>query len=243
MGMDYEKHVLDELPAYALGSLEREEERQVAEHLAGCSVCQAELKAYQGVVDQLPLAAPSLNPPVQLKARIMAQTQGSVSRPSRGVADNLASRIRSAFRSFSPAWGLISLVLLVALGASNLLLWERVQRAEQRQTDSFSVINLTGSQEAPDAVGLIVISPDGHYGTLVVDVLPTLNEDQQYQLWLVEGDVLDSGGVFSVGYSGYGALKVSSPEPLNAYTRFGVTIEPAGGSPGPTGLRVMGGDL
>jgi anti-sigma-K factor RskA len=30
---------------------------------------------------------------------------------------------------------------------------------------------------------------------------------------------------------------------LDAYTDFGVTVEPAGGSPGPTGDKVLGGSF
>ncbi|RJQ80137.1 MAG: anti-sigma factor [Desulfobacteraceae bacterium] len=32
-----------------------------------------------------------------------------------------------------------------------------------------------------------------------------------------------------------------SPRPLNSYRTFGITIEPRGGSPGPTGSKVLGG--
>jgi anti-sigma-K factor RskA len=78
---------------------------------------------------------------------------------------------------------------------------------------------------------------------LVVNGLDVLPLDKQYQLWLAVGDRRDSGGVFSVSRSGYGALEISAPQPLREYARVGITIEPSGGSPGPTGDRVLGGDL
>ena len=53
-----DEHVLDLLPAYALDCLDEDETIQVAEHLAACSTCQAELLAYQATVAQLALAAP-----------------------------------------------------------------------------------------------------------------------------------------------------------------------------------------
>ena len=52
-----------------------------------------------------------------------------------------------------------------------------------------------------------------------------------------------SGGVFAVNDEGYGVLEVSSPDPLASYSAFGVTIEPEGGSPGPTGDKVLDGGL
>jgi len=45
-----EAHVIDQLPAYALGCLERDEQQKVAAHLEQCSACREELRAYQDVV-------------------------------------------------------------------------------------------------------------------------------------------------------------------------------------------------
>ncbi len=102
---------------------------------------------------------------------------------------------------------------------------------------------LTGSQFSPDAIGTLVISKDGDHGTLVVDGLPVLDGEHQYQVWLIRDGSRASGGVFSVDKFGYGALWISSPEPLKNYQAFGVTIEPTGGSPGPTGNKVLGGQF
>jgi anti-sigma-K factor RskA len=139
-----------------------------------------------------------------------------------------------------PAWGLVSLVLLVVLAVSNLWLWGRLRQLES--TEQFFVIPLAGTDAHPEGSGLIVISSDGKYGTLVVEELPLLDESQQYQLWLIRDGVRTSGGVFSVYGSGYASLHVRSEEPLISFDSFGVTVEPAGGSPGPTGEKVLGGD-
>jgi anti-sigma-K factor RskA len=104
-------------------------------------------------------------------------------------------------------------------------------------------INLVGTEKAPQATGLLVMSVDGERGTLVVDGLTPLGEDQEYQLWLIQDGQRTSGGVFSVNRKGYGSLWVSSPQPLSTYSGFGITIEPAGGSPGPTGDKVLGSPL
>jgi anti-sigma-K factor RskA len=90
---------------------------------------------------------------------------------------------------------------------------------------------------------MLVVSQDGEHGTLVVDGLPALDEMSQYQLWLIRDEQRTNGGIFSVDEEGYGNLWVSSPEPLLSYSAFGITVEPAGGSPGPTGVKVLGGEL
>ena len=105
------------------------------------------------------------------------------------------------------------------------------------------VVAMVGTDAAPAAVGTLVISGDGEYGTLAVDGLAALDPDHQYQLWLIRDGQRTSGGVFSVNPEGYGALWISSPEPLSSYPAFGITIEPEGGSPGPTGDKVLGGSL
>jgi anti-sigma-K factor RskA len=77
----------------------------------------------------------------------------------------------------------------------------------------------------------------------VVDHLGALSPEQQYQLWLIQDGKRTSGGVFSVSSEGYASLVIASPLPLDAYSAFGVTIEPQGGSPAPTGEKVLGGNL
>lgn len=63
--------VRDLLPAYVLGALERDEEAAVREHLAGCQL-HAEAEELGGVVPYLAETLDPVEPPVALKARILA---------------------------------------------------------------------------------------------------------------------------------------------------------------------------
>jgi hypothetical protein len=49
--------------------------------------------------------------------------------------------------------------------------------------------------------------------------------------------------LFTVDASGRGVWVVRSPRPWKEYQAVGATVEPAGGSPGPTSPRVIGGRL
>jgi anti-sigma-K factor RskA len=250
-----EAHVIDQLPAYALGCLDPEEQQRTAAHLEQCSACRDELRAYEAVVGQMAFAAPEASPPQRLKDAILQQALGSSRRqrsetpveagvpPSRSFSDQLAFFFASLGRGRMPAWGLVSLALIAILAVSNLLLWQQTREPSAPEAGSFRVVELTADETDSAITGLVVISPDGRYGTLVVNGLDVLPLDKQYQLWLAVGDRRDSGGVFSVSRSGYGALEISAPQPLREYARVGITIEPSGGSPGPTGDRVLGGDL
>jgi anti-sigma-K factor RskA len=234
-------HVIELLPAYALGSLDEEEAIQVAEHLATCRACQAELLSYQAVADQLALAVPAAVPPSRLKQQILGQLQTPGLGPTPASRPSFWQRIAGLFQRAAPAWGIAALALIALLVLSNLWWWQRTTDGRPQITPGgMQVIAMAGTEAAPAAVGTLVISGDGEYGTLVVDGLPPLDKDHQYQLWLIRDGQRTSGGMFSVNLEGYGALWIASPEPLSSYPDFGITIEPQGGSPGPTGDKVLG---
>lgn len=238
--MSNDLHVTDLLPAYALGSLDDEESTLVAQHLLGCLTCRLELANHETLVGQMALAVPDAAPPTGLKSRVIEQIQ----RPAREPA---AAPRRAWWRSAlrfplaTPTWAVASLVLVALLIASNLWWWQGTSRGQTLTTSGgMQVIAMVGTDAAPASTGTLVVDSDGEYGTLVVEGLLALDQDHQYQLWLIRDGQRTSGGVFSVSLEGYGALVVSSPEPLSSYPAFGVTIEPEGGSPGPTGDKVLG---
>jgi anti-sigma-K factor RskA len=142
----------------------------------------------------------------------------------------------------SPIWGLAGLAIILVLALSTLLLWQQLsQQAAPAGPVQMRTVALAGTGTTPDATGIIVISLDGDHGALVVDQLPELDADRQYQLWLIEDERRVSGAVFSVDEHGYGTVWISADEPLSAFSAFGISIEPAGGSEGPTGKKVLGG--
>ena len=235
-----ESHVIDLLADYLLNALGEEQTFQVAKHLEACDACRVEMLAYQQILSDLPLALATADPPGEMKVRLLRQietgnqTAPPVDKPSR--FQPLVNRIKNS----APTWGLASLALVVILMISNVFLWRQAKQTGQPDQSTMKVIQIEGTENAPEAVGTIVLSTTGEYGTLVVDRLPTLNPNQQYQLWLILDGRRTSGGVFSVSDEGYFSLPILSPLPLNSYQAFGITIEPTGGSPQPTGKKVMG---
>ncbi len=246
MEMDGNFHVIDQLAEYALGSLSPEEMRQVEGHLRHCADCLAELAAYQAVVGRLPLVVPQVAPPPSLKQAILRQVgaETPARRPkARMEKAGLLGRLGFLVHPV-PAWGLVATVLLlIALLAGNLFLLQRNQALQQAAlpNNGFRVVAMQSTDFAPQASGWIVVSADGKAGTLIVQGLPRLPNQQQYQLWLIKDGQRKSGGVFSVDHDGYASLWVYSLQPLVDYQQFGITVEPSGGSPGPTGAKVLGG--
>ena len=230
-----EMHVLESLPAYALGSLDEAEAHLVAQHLGGCHICRSELKKYQDATDQLALSVPEAIPSPDLKRRLMQHIrdmkapQSEPFRPPRGL---------------QPAGGLLALLLVLGLAASNLMLWQRLNHLEMITGPlGMRAVALENTAAASQASGFVIISADGGEGVLVVDELPSLDVEHEYQLWLENDGGHTSGAVFSVDENGYRGMRIEAPQTLLAYSSVRVTIEPAGGSAGPSGETVLGGSL
>lgn len=230
-------HVLESLPAYALGSLDEMEARMVAEHLASCLMCRAELSEFQTVVDHLGFVVPDASPSADLKSRLMERVQGSSLRRSQSTRWHFPQRLL-------PVGGLVSLFLIAVLALSNLLLWQRMNNLEVlRGPLGMRAIALENTTAAPAASGFVIISSDGENGVLVVDELPVLEPEREYQLWLVRDEQVTSGAVFSVDEDGYRGMRIQAPQSLLTYSEVYVTIEPVGGSDAPVGERLLGGSL
>jgi anti-sigma-K factor RskA len=250
--MDKEQHVIDLIPAYAINCLDEEEAVFVEQHLVECAQCRNELRAYQEVAAQLAYVNPQVDPPASVKQRLMVQARASQASRTKSQSKDDSSWVEGLrrmlsplnTRRFVPVWGIASLLLILILAISNFFLWRQVSDLRANpQPAVLQVVDLQGTETVPQGVGVLVISRDGRHGTLVVDNLPELDPDHEYQLWLIKDGQRTSGALFSVGEDGYGSKWVSSPDPLVSYSSFGVTIEPAGGSPGPTGEKVLGGGL
>ena len=261
-----EEHVQGLLPAYALGCLDEQELLQVARHLPRCALCRAELETYWATAEQLAFAVPAMVPPPQLKSKIMArvgQQAARVGQQAERVDTQAARAVPAGSRAgqsggtvggwlaalFGPSrpanlgWA-VALLLVLGLATSNLLLWGQVNALQARVPDGdMQIVSLLGTPNAPSAQGYLMIFENETYGTLVVENAPPLDPGLQYQLWLIRDGKRTSGGVFSVTEEGYAALQIDANQPLKTYPSFGVTVEPYGGSPGPTGQKVMGGDL
>lgn len=230
-------HPIDELPAYALGCLEESELQAVEQHLAVCAECRTEVARLRDAAANLALSVEQVEPAPQLKSAILARV-APVKTPAR------SKNFGNWMRNLQPAWGVAAFAMIVLLVVSNLILWNQVRTLTQTTpVSNFQVVSLAGTGPAEAARGVMIVTENGRFGTLVVDALPELDKEQQYQLWLILDGQRTSGGVFSVDSWGYGALVIRAPLPLDAYSDFGVTIEPAGGSPAPTGDKVLGGSF
>ncbi|HZW03859.1 MAG TPA: zf-HC2 domain-containing protein, partial [Anaerolineaceae bacterium] len=98
-----EEHVIDQLPAYALGGLEPDEQRQVERHVQGCQQCRSELRAYLETTAALSAAVPLVAPPDRVKTALLERVGGATeARPKQGRGGG----IRAWLANTAPAWAL-----------------------------------------------------------------------------------------------------------------------------------------
>lgn len=237
--MSDETTIRDLIPGYALGCLDPEDERAVSAHLPGCPACREELESFVHVADRLSTTVPAAEPPTGLEHRIL-RALGQRSSVPRGSP---ASRF-PRFAAWRPALAAVAAVFVVALIAGNLLQWTGViQHKGLAGGARLMTVMLAGTGDARGAYGTIVLDTADREGVLAVTGLPRLDPAHQYQLWLIRGAERRSGGVFSVDAEGYGSLLLTVPSDFRDFRTLGISVEPAGGSPAPTGAKVMTGAL
>ncbi|CCH55557.1 Anti-sigma-K factor RskA [Fibrisoma limi BUZ 3] len=113
---------------------------------------------------------------------------------------------------------------------------DRQQRDEQvlallRQPGT-RTLELRGNEKAPNGDILLYWNPQNQQVAVEVRSLPSLQPDQQYQLWsLVNGKPIDAG-VFDGGNAAPYLQRLNRP--IGQADAFAITVEKRGGSPTPT---------
>lgn len=154
---------------------------------------------------------------------------------------------RGTQRFFALAAG----VLLLAAAALGGLAIQ--QNSEQRELESKMAAMAEHQEElarilgAPDAKSktqtlddgaTITLSYSAAEGLMAVSTsgMPELSSDKGYELWLISADGAVPAGMLT-GSDANGMIMVS--DPMQGITHFGITVEPATGSPAPTADPIM----
>jgi len=237
-----EQHADDVLGAYVLDALDAQEQDAVGRAIAASPELAAQEHRLRHAMDEL-VAAGADPVPADLWDRVVGATidsprPGPVSGPV-GVPMGRTGWSRRP-RLWLPAAAAL-LVLLVALATAVSVIAGGGTPVEQRLRAEATTARLRGAA-AGTLVGRdgpvveVVATRDGRVW-LFADRLPRLRADRTYQLW-----ALDDGDPRSMGVLGADprATRVRAPVVGN---RLALTVEPAGGSPQPTGPPVAQGRL
>ena len=242
----------EKLAAYALGALDLDEISALESHLGNCKECQAELAEYQAVTTGLLDSVPPHAPPPRLRNKLVAQLPSQRKQPP--------SLFANIFAHFSLGQIAAALVVVILLGL-NIFSSFQIRNLHRQQValdERLSVDQTALSMLAYPSTQSLVVNPDVQNlaGSMLVDRerriavlvlwnLPPLEAGQTYQAWLIDADENRvSGGLFaSAVEQGYTTVTIRSSVPIGEFKGLGVTVEPSGGSAGPTGPRVLAVDF
>jgi anti-sigma-K factor RskA len=129
-----------------------------------------------------------------------------------------------------------------ALAAQSTSLNQIIEKLPQTNPSGAITVALKGTPAEPNAQGQLIADPASQSAVLVVTGLPPLEAGKTYQVWLIAGAPV-SAGLLTVDANGQGVLIVTSTESIGSFKSLGISVEPAGGSPQPTGDIVVLSDL
>lgn len=227
-------HFRENIPAYVLQALDADEIAPLEAHLRDCASCRDELAAYRRVGENLLLALPPQSPPPALRRR-------------------LEQRLRPARPRWNLAWR-VAIALLLALNLFSLLQIQALQRRQAQLTHALQTSQLAlsllvypGVETVPIEAntarvsGTLLLNRERNAAILLLWDLPRLQEDQVYQAWLIDsqGERM-SAAIFEPDPDlPFTAVSILPSSRLSNFSALGVTVEPRGGSPSPTGPRLL----
>ena len=258
-----DERIEDLLALYALGALSDAERAQVDAYVADQPEAQAQLAELIRTASALPFAATPVEPPASLRDALMDRVHADARARSSSTAVRPTPSPVSRFVA-SPRGGLalqalagVSVLIAIVMGIWALALSAEVGRLRDetaalrrdlaRQAEVIAqvsspgvrVMAIAGTDRQPAARGQLFADPNARSALLVVAGLSPLAEGQVYQFWLIRGETPVSAGTFEVDERGQALLPVTSDKAVGSFDAMGVSIEPAGGSPQPTGDIVM----
>lgn len=212
----------EDLPAYLLGALEPGEQAELERHIGGCAECRAELVWLRPAVNLLPETAESVEPPAELRERIVGQAR-SEARPAKA-----ARARRPLFRSWRPVVGLATVALVLAAVAGYAI------RAGE-SGDGGSATTVATAGRAPGVTAKMI--GEGDAGTLKLANVRQLPPDRVLEAWIRrDGQVTPVRSLFVPDSDGRASTTIPNTRGVEVVM---VTAEPQGGSASPTSVPIV----
>jgi len=242
--------------SYVLDALSEPERDSFERHLQHCALCGAEVRGLRETAARLGLAR-SLDPPPQLRARVLAAAHrtrqlpplvgerfGPAHRRAR-VTRLLAGRLDSGQRRpriprLATALAAAGLAVVAALGITQAVTEHQPGGARTASAAISRVLTAADahSQTLRTSAGgtvTVVVSAARHAAVVSARGMRSLPAAETYQLWVIGPDGARSAGLIS-GTGQAGPVLAGGVLPGD---RIGITVEPAGGTSTPTTVPVV----
>jgi anti-sigma-K factor RskA len=213
----------DELVAYALGALEPREAAKVEAHAPGCARCTRELEALAPAVAVLGESVEQLEPPPQLRERVMAEVRADA--PHSAEPETSRRPRRHGWRGLflRPAFAVGLAIVVAAIGG--YLVADSGGGGEGGGAETVAVV------PAQQGLGGTLTLGD-HTSMLDLHGLRRLSGREVYQVWVAQGSSVRPSSNFIPDSSGRAMTAVDGH--LGAGAKVMVTREPHAGEPAPT---------
>ncbi|MFG1642405.1 anti-sigma factor domain-containing protein [Amycolatopsis sp. NPDC049252] len=220
--------------AYALDAVSDVERAEFERHLGECPACRQEVEELRATGARL-AAAEAVEPPAELRARVLAEVTRTRQLPPRVTAAVAPGRARTWQVRAALFGAAAAAVVAVVLGVHTAASDRQLDAAQQEQTSLNSVLT------APDASTLkgsglagatLVVSREQGKAVLLASGFPALDKGHTYQVWFTGADGTRSAGL----------MQPESPHQMRPMLaaippgtdHIGITVEPAGGSAAPS---------
>jgi anti-sigma-K factor RskA len=257
---------LELAPLAALGALDGEDRAAFDGHLAACTACRRELEAFGDLVARLPLALEPVPPRAVLGLRVLAPARPVVAASRRAgwavptlataaaltfaVGFVVARGERDAARRDAAIVRESSVRLEAELGRlqAELHATRASLAREQGLRDLVAhpearLATLAALTPAPGAAARVVWNPRSREAWLVASGLAPAPTGKGYEVWVIGNAAPVPAGVFQVDGEGRAFFKLPDVSETAVVRTFAVTLEPAAGTPAPTGPMVLAGSV
>ena len=235
--MSQDRHPTEDLPAYALGALDKDERAAIARHVETCPTCTRDLAQFEeALFEAAAIGAVNVDPPTDLRTRIVLSHRGAGARSAPSWGDRIIEFLRRPVPAAVPI--ALAILLVVAFG---------VVGASRQQADTYAralagvadgrVVALAPTGANPDARAAVVIPTQG--SPYLIVRLPAPPAGKAWEAWVLKagtaGPVALPAGTAERG----DVFTLSLTAPLGAGDGVAVTLEPASGSAQPTTQPVL----
>jgi anti-sigma-K factor RskA len=239
--------------AYAVDALDESERESFERHLAVCADCRAEVAELSATAHHLASLSEATPPPALRASLLQGISQvrplppptepaepvdpGDPGQPVTEAGSGSGGKVVPFVRRTSTWLAAAAAAVAIAVGGIVWSPWSDQPASPYDQVvaaaDATTVTSVKG-----DTTAKVVFSRQLGRSAISVTGLPSLPDDQTYQLWYADADEeMHPAGVFDTDASGRASAVLDGD--ANAAVAVGVTIEPAGGSPRPTTEPIM----
>ena len=220
----------DELAAYALGALDEAEAGELRRHLESCDLCRERLLWLRPAVDLLPRSVEQLEPPPELRRRLVATVRAEArEREETGHRAAAPRRWRDwGGLVLRPATAVAAGAFLVAGAVGGYLLNQPTESTSPITSSSLSSAraSVAGTLEREDRVAILHLTR-----------VPPLPKGSVYEVWVQRDGDLEPSSLFVPRRDRTADAAV--PGTLDDADAVLVTREPRGGSEHPTSAPLL----